>query len=84
MDGNMPALVYWAPEESDYVNTTFYIAADGHVLSESPVYGMSDGLPVTPGRLRYLGHATIDNGQETLHVFQLQPARSYPFDAALR
>ena len=83
-NGNCPAVVYWSPEEGEYVNTTLYICSEGESFDPHAPYGAcDDNLPLTPQRLRYLGAASVDNGTEVLHVFQVQPARSYPFDAAL-
>lgn len=84
VDGNAPAVVFWSPDDGEYVNTTLYICSEGDSFDNNPPYGAcGDNLQVSPQRLRYLGSATIDNGMDTKHVFQLQPAKSYPFDAAL-
>ncbi len=77
-EGNTPAVVYWAPvDEVGAVPVDLYLATQGYCLR--PVYGEV----LNPQRFRYLGGAVIDNGTQTVHIFELQPERSYPFDATV-
>ncbi len=81
-EGNTPAVVYWAPERvTETAEVELYLVTNGYQLKMDPYHSTSK--PVSPQRLRYLGSAIIDNGTETVHVFEVQPERSYPFDASV-
>ena len=83
--GNDIGVTYWEPcgtaGSSGMVTVELLVVNDHYVLSGNN-YSMLEKL--TPNRLRYLGHATIDNGERTHHVFEIQSAIYSECDGTVR
>lgn len=78
-EGNQVAIAYWEPKDSTGIMTSIelVVATDYFDL---PRYGGSWTGELTPNRLRYLGHVTLNNGDDTYHVFEIQSEIFHPHD----
>lgn len=73
--GNQVVVTYWEPQTTrnspEYIDVQLLLVTDHYVLSD---YSLDALSKITPNRLRYLGHATVDNGDTTYHAFEIQSA----------